>query len=172
MNTDLYNKTFLTERTALVPISQTDCNFIFELVNTVDWKKYIGDRNITSITDAKNYIKKIQDLPNTYFWTIKETQTQKPMGIITLMKRSNFDFFDLGFAFLDDFKNKGFAFEASEGIIKFIKQDLQLQTIYAITLPENLNSIKLLKKLAFSLQKEFTENEEKLLLYQLQLDQY
>lgn len=169
MITDLCHKSFLTKRTKLVPLDQVHRNFIFELVNTKDWKKFIGERNINSIADAENYISKIQTLPNTEYWVVEDNETKNPLGVITLMKRPHFDFFDLGFAFLDNFKNKGFAFEASEGIITALKQNSPLKSLHAITLSENHNSIKLLEKLKFSLLKELTENEENLFLYQLEL---
>jgi [ribosomal protein S5]-alanine N-acetyltransferase len=169
MITDLFNKLFLTKRTKLVPLDQVHRNFIFELVNTKDWKKFIGERNINSIADANNYISKIQTLPDTEYWVVEDNETKNSLGIITLMKRAHLDFYDLGFAFLDDFKGKGFAFEASEIIIKYIKENTSLKSLGAITLKENYNSIKLLEKLQFSFQKEFTENEENLFLYQLEL---
>ena len=170
MTTDLYT-TLQTQRTKLIPIQLSDSDFIYELVNTIDWKKYIVDRNVSSTTDAKNYITKIKTLPNTFFWTVLDTTTKIPIGIITLMKRPNFDYFDLGFAFLDNFKNKGYAFEASKAIINALQLNSHIDPLYAITLKENHNSIKLLEKLQFSLLKEFTENEENLLLYQIQLNE-
>ena len=37
----------------------TDDKFIFELLNSSDFIKYIGDRNIRTLNDAKLYINKI-----------------------------------------------------------------------------------------------------------------
>ena len=49
-------KKFETERLILKPTSEEDAEFIFELFNTPKWIKYIGDRNIKTLEDAKNYI--------------------------------------------------------------------------------------------------------------------
>ncbi len=43
------NKTFETERLILKPTSEEDAAFIFDLLNTPKWLKYIGDRNIKTV---------------------------------------------------------------------------------------------------------------------------
>jgi len=50
-------KIFETERLILKPTSIEDAEFIFELLNTPKWIKYIGDRNIKTIENARGYIK-------------------------------------------------------------------------------------------------------------------
>ena len=42
-------KIFETDRLILKPTSEEDAEFIFELLNTPKWLKYIGDRNVKSI---------------------------------------------------------------------------------------------------------------------------
>lgn len=49
-------KSFQTVRLILEPTSEKDAPFIFELMNTPKWIKYIGDRNVNSIEEAKEYI--------------------------------------------------------------------------------------------------------------------
>ena len=49
-------KTFETERLILKPTSEDDADFILELFNTPKWLKYIGDRNVKSVEQAKEYI--------------------------------------------------------------------------------------------------------------------
>ena len=55
-------KTFETERLFLKPMPLDDTELIFELINSPNWVKHIGDRNIKSIEDAKKYIQ-IKILP-------------------------------------------------------------------------------------------------------------
>lgn len=50
--------TFTTERLTIRPTSEEDAAFIFELLNTPKWIENIGDRNITSVELAKDYISK------------------------------------------------------------------------------------------------------------------
>ena len=55
---------YKTERLILNALCLTDTEFISELVNTQEWIKFIGDRNIRTKEDAKNYVQRIIDNPN------------------------------------------------------------------------------------------------------------
>jgi len=46
-----------TKRTTISRLSLDDAPFIFELVNTVEWLRNIGDRNIHNIEAAEQYLK-------------------------------------------------------------------------------------------------------------------
>lgn len=162
-------KTITSEKLILQPLSLEDGFFIYKLLNSDGWKKFIGDRNINSIEDAKNYIQKIQNLPETIYWVAHQKENNTPVGVITLMKRANFDFYDLGFAFLPEFSGRGYAFEASNVVLKAIKNETSLENVSAITLPENSKSIELLERLKMTFEKEIIENNETLFLYQLDL---
>ena len=50
---------YKTKRLTLKRLTPEDADFIFELVNTPAWIKYIGDRNIKSKENAANYIERI-----------------------------------------------------------------------------------------------------------------
>lgn len=50
-------KAFETERLVVKPTVEEDAEFIFELLNSPNWLKYIGTRNIASIESAREYIK-------------------------------------------------------------------------------------------------------------------
>ena len=50
-------KKYETERLIIKPTNTEDAKFIFEIMNTPKYHKYIGDRNIKSLEDAENYIK-------------------------------------------------------------------------------------------------------------------
>ena len=45
-----------TERLILKPTDKEDGEFIFKIMNTPKYYKYIGDRNIRTLEDAENYI--------------------------------------------------------------------------------------------------------------------
>lgn len=167
----LTQKTSSTERLLIQTFSLEHNYFVFELLNTDEWKRYIGDRNINNIDDANHYIHKILNSPDTIYWVINKKDNNKPIGIVTLIKRANFDFYDLGFAFLKDYSGCGFAFEASTEIIKIIQQETNLDFIKAITLPSNSRSIQLLERLNMSFEGEVIKKEELQLLYNLNLKQ-
>ncbi|WP_299887011.1 hypothetical protein [uncultured Lacinutrix sp.] len=49
-------KTLETEKLVLREFEQSDVEFVLTLLNSPNWLKFIGDKNIKSITEALNYI--------------------------------------------------------------------------------------------------------------------
>ena len=159
-----------TERLELREYTLKDAPLIFKLMNSEGWLKNIGDRNIKSLEDAeaymqKNYLRSYEKYGfGPYLVILKADGT--PIGSAGLYKRDNLEYPDVGFAFLPEFGNKGYALEASKAVMQFASENLKLQTIVGITLPENLSSIKLLKKLGLSEVGIYTyEDGEELLLF-------
>ena len=158
-------KEIQTERLLIRPIKLSDRDFIYSLVNTNGWLKYIGDRNIKNSGDAENYILKILENKNYYYNVFEIKETKEPIGIITFLKRDSQEFPDIGFALLPQYEKKGYTFEASK---KYLNEIIALnlyKKIIGITLPENYNSIKLLQRLGLEFESNFTERNETLSLY-------
>ncbi len=68
---------------------------------------------------------------------------------------------------LTNYEGIGLAHEASIEIIKLAKNVFKLDKLIAITTPDNVSSIKLLKKLGLTYEKKVIpfEDEEELLLF-------
>lgn len=156
-----------TQRLILSPLTINDKKFIRELVNTKGWLQFIGDRHVHSEEDAINYIKRILLQTTIQYWVVREKQKDTPVGIITFIKRNYLEHHDIGFAFLPQFSQKGFAFEATKAILDLLKNDENFSIILAVTKPENLRSIKLLQKLGFTESDKTTVNNEILQVYKL-----
>ena len=64
-------------------------------------------------------------------------------------------------------RKKGYGFESAFATMEFAKNQLKLERIVAITVPENVNSIKLLEKIGLSFEKmiQFVDDEEELMLF-------
>lgn len=142
----------ITPRLVIRSISEKDAAFILELLNSPTWLKYIGDRQILSLSEAEKYIHGIQKKTDTKYFVVEHKALNSPIGLLTLIKREYLEFPDFGFAFLPEFTGKGFAFEASQALIKLIK--LENPVLMAITTPLNQPSIKLLTKLNLFFFKE------------------
>src|SRR5690349_2790840 len=106
-----------TDRLILSEVSLGDTDFIFELLNTPQWIKYIGDKNIRTKNDAAAYIQKIKENTSANYWVVKRKEDHAPLGIVTFMKRDYLDYHDIGFAFLPQYGKKGYAFEASKKLL-------------------------------------------------------
>lgn len=154
-----------TERLFIRPLSKKDAQFIFELLNTERWIRYIGNRNIHSETDALAYIRKINENPDTTYHTVTLTETNVPIGLVTLIKRDYLDFRDIGFAFLPACSGKGYAYEAAKAVLENQAKSNNAETLLAVTLPDNTASIKLIEKLGLKFDRIIERDNESLYLY-------
>lgn len=153
-----------TPRLVLQPLSVTDADFILQLLNTEGWKQFIGNRLVTTVEDAAAYIERIAGNANTIYWVVRLKPNETPIGLVTLIKRDYLSHADIGFALLPEYTGKGHAYEATEAILKHAIE-MGETTLQAITLPENIMSINLLKKLGFVFEREIEEKAEKLQVF-------
>ncbi|SHJ14919.1 GNAT family N-acetyltransferase [Flavobacterium terrae] len=155
-----------TERVFSKPLDILDYEFIYKLLNTEGWKRFIGDRNIHSNEEAKLYIDKIEKAENIKYFVITEKKTHKKIGLFTIIKREFLNHPDIGFAFLPEFNGKGFAYETSKAFMEILSKEHS--GLSAITNLDNVNSIKLLKKLGLKFKEVINENDEQLNLFEIE----
>jgi [ribosomal protein S5]-alanine N-acetyltransferase len=154
-----------TARLTLQLISTDDHAFIRQLVNSKGWLAFIGDRNVHSTEDAIAYINKIINTKDLYYWVVKIKDTDTSAGIISFLKRSYLDHFDIGFAFLPQFHGFGYAYEAVKEVMQIVSKNPLHQTVLATTVPNNIKSIELLIKLGLKFEKEVEVEKDKLYVY-------
>lgn len=136
-----------------------DADFILELTNSEGWLRYIGDRGIRTLDDARRYI---DDGPRTLYrthgyglWRISRTDDPTPIGLCGLVRRNSLPGPDLGFAFLPAFWGAGYAREAACACLDFAREVLQLRELLAICQPDNAASLRLLEALGFERVERF-----------------
>lgn len=167
-------KTYETERLILKPITLEDSDFVYELLNSEKWLKYIGDRNVKTIEAAENYIKERmypQYEKGYYNYLIVNKLTGEKMGSCGVYRRDALEIPDIGFAFLEQYEGKGYAYEASSKIKELAKENLGLKKLSGITVEYNYSSRKLLEKLGLQFQKKFfmEGDSEELMYYETEL---
>lgn len=96
-----------TERLTLALLTDSDHEFVRELVNSSGWLEFIGDRNVHSTADALAYINRILNTQDLFYWVVRLKDGNTPIGIISFLKRSYLEHFDLGFAMLPSFNGVG-----------------------------------------------------------------
>ena len=159
-----------TERLTLRELDKTcDSTFVFELLNTPKFLKFIGDRNVRSREDAADFIE------NKYAASYREhgyglyavdlKQSGMPVGICGFVRRDTLPGPDLGFAFLPEFERQGFGIESADAVMRFGRENLGFTDVYAITSPDNDASGRLLEKLGFEFQEVIVSGDESLKLY-------
>lgn len=156
---------YQTGRLFLRTLTAADTAFIFELVNSAGWLKFIGDRKVHSMDDASAYIKKIQSNETVNYRVVTLQGTDTAIGIITFIKRNYLEHHDIGFAFLPAYAGQGYAFEAANAVLTGLLKSKEHSTILATTLAENNSSKRLLKKLGFVFSKEIIHEQDTLQLY-------
>jgi len=143
-----------TERLILRHFNTDDAPFILALLNEPAFLRYIGDKQVRTLEDARQYI--LNGPVATYerhgfgLYQVALKDNETPIGMCGLLKREELPQPDIGFAFLPDFWNKGFAFEAAAAVLSHARKRLQLDRILAIVNPDNEASMKLLEKLGFA----------------------
>ncbi len=154
-----------TNRLLIEPLTINDDHFIFELVNTEGWLQFIGNRNITSVAEAGAYIQTILENQNITYWVVRLSGSENKIGIVTFIKRDYLQHPDLGFAFLPQFCNKGYAYEAASAVLQQLFRQYRHPHILATTVPHNMNSIRLLEKMRFVFEEEMEIEKVKILVY-------
>jgi RimJ/RimL family protein N-acetyltransferase len=160
-----------TARLILCRLSTDDAPFILKLLNDPDWLKFIGDKGVRNLDDARNYIlngpiKSYNQFGFGLFLT-KLKEDDVPIGICGLLKREYLEEIDIGFAFLPQFRGKGYAVESAIAVLEYGKTTFGLKKIVAITQPDNIRSIQVLEKIGLEFQKitQLPDDDQELELY-------
>jgi RimJ/RimL family protein N-acetyltransferase len=161
---------YTTPRLEIHTLNLSDFQFIRELVNTPEWIKFIGERNVKSDEDAKIYIQKLLDHPAIHYWVVRLRETETRIGVVTLIKKQYLAHHDIGFAFLPRYGRSGYAREAVQEVLDQIAQSGGHTHILATTLKDNVSSIKLLEKLGLRFQEEIINENTPLAVYSVSID--
>lgn len=161
-----------TQRLELTLLQKEDAAFIQELVNTDGWIKFIGDRNIHSIADAEGYIEKIAANTNINYWVVKVKDENKPVGVISFIKRDYLKHWDIGFALLPREYGKGYAYEGAVCVLKHNAATGKHQQFLATVMKSNITSVKLLEKIGLNFEKEIIADAGPLMLFSAASEKY
>jgi len=144
-----------TERLVIRELdSAADAEFIFALLNSPKFIKYIGDRGVRSVEEAAAFIEdryKQSYRDHGYgLFTVCQKASNKQIGICGFVKREHFEHADIGFAFLPEFEGRGYGFESADSMLRYGRETLGFTHVLAITSQDNDVSGKLLTKLGFA----------------------
>src|SRR5262245_8975490 len=145
-----------TPRLILRRLELGDAPFILELLNDPSFLRYIGDKGVRNLDDAREYIRtgpmaSYERFGFGLFLTALR-EGGVPIGICGLLKRDSLEDVDVGFAFLPQYWSKGYAFESASAVLAYGRQELGLGRIVAITNPDNTASMRLLGKLGLQFE--------------------
>jgi RimJ/RimL family protein N-acetyltransferase len=142
-----------TERLRLREFNESDAAFVLRLVNEPSFLRYIGDRGVRSIEDARRYI---ADGPVSGYaryghglLCVIRKSDGAAVGMCGVLKRDTLPEPDVGFSFFPEHWSQGYAFESASAVMKHAREALRLGRILAITTIDNESSMRLLGKLGF-----------------------
>lgn len=140
-----------TERLTLRRLTVDDAEFVFALLNEPSWLRFIGDKGVRTLEDARAYIENgpmvMYERLGFGLYVTERRKDGVPMGMCGLIKRDGLDDVDIGFAFLPAYWGRGYAFEAAAAVMDYGRNVIGLTRIVAITAPDNESSARLLEKL-------------------------
>lgn len=150
----------LTQNLNIRRMQTDDAAFMLKLLNERSWLRFIGDRGVRTLDDARRYID--QGPVAMYarlgfgFYLVERREDGCLVGMCGLSKRDYLDDVDLGFAFLPEFWGQGYAYEAAAAVICHARQDLGLTRIVATTRLDNEPASALLQKLGLRFERIFS----------------
>jgi RimJ/RimL family protein N-acetyltransferase len=140
-----------TERLLLRELTLADAPFIVALLNDPDWVRFIGDRGVRTLEQARHYIDPgLHAMYEKYgygLWLVARRKDSVAMGMCGLIKREGLDDVDLGFATLPAFRGQGYTSEATAGTLRYARDVAGLRRLVAITTLDNHASIAVLERL-------------------------
>ena len=162
---------FETERLRLRRLEAGDAAFILRLVNEPSWLRFIGDRGVRNLDDARKYI---VDGPQRMYGTfgfglllVERSCDAVPLGLCGLIKRDTLPDVDIGYALLPEFWGNGYAREAAAATLRRARDTHRLERVVAITNPDNGPSGRLLASIGLRLEGlvRFAGSEQDLCLF-------
>jgi len=158
-----------TGRLVLREFTPDDAAFVHRLVNDPAFLRYIGDRGVRTLDDARRYI---AEWPVAGYardghglMCVVRKSDGAEVGMCGVLKRESLPDPDIGFSFLPDYRSQGYAFESAQAVLRHARDELGLGRILAITTQDNVPSMRLLDRLGFRFERLVTMGDEELRLF-------
>jgi len=165
-----------TDRLRIRHMDIDDAQFMLGLLNEPSWLRFIGDRGVRTIDDARTYILngpvEMVERLGYGFYIVELKETADRLGICGLAKRDFLDDPDIGFAFLPQYCGQGYAYEAAFAVLEYAKHAVGLHRVVATTRPDNVISANLLEKLGLRYERmvKHPDGDRELKLYSIAIN--
>lgn len=149
-----------TARLVLRPFDASDAAFIVDLLNDPAFLEFIGDRQVRTLEDARDYISRgpqaMYAAHGFGLYLVTVAATGDKAGMCGILKREALEHPDVGFAFLPAFRGQGYARESVEAVMSLATEVHGLTRLAAIVDPANTRSIALLQGAGFRTERRIT----------------
>lgn len=147
-------KNIRTERLLLRKFNENDAKGIFETwTNDSEVAKYMVWDSHENINETEEWLRKClskYDKLDIYNWGIELKSNRKLIGSISANKLENDnDCYEIGYAIGKEHWTKGYATEALNGVINFLKEEVGIKNFFCRHAKENKASGSVIKKVGF-----------------------
>jgi ribosomal-protein-alanine N-acetyltransferase len=152
-----------TERLILREFRTSDDKAMFELDSDLQVHQYLGNNPVTTIEQVQTYIANIQQqyLDNGIGrWITIEKSSDEIIGwaglkFITEYENNHINFHDVGYRLMPRYWGKGYATEATNAILKYGFETMNLKKIIGTVNAENKASRNVLEKCGLQFVEQF-----------------
>jgi RimJ/RimL family protein N-acetyltransferase len=149
----MIRKQLETERLRLRFFTHDDLPVMFALNTDPDVIKY-ADTPAKDIDEARQLLEEgpLYDYQIYGYgrFAVELKETGKVIGFCGIKYLPEIDLPEVGYRFLKEFWGKGIATEAAKACVEFAKNDLKVDKLVALIIPENIGSIKVAEKLGMT----------------------
>ncbi len=140
-----------TNRLTLRKLTEDDADFILGLLNQPSFLKFVGDKGVRTLDDARGYICEgpMASYAENGFglYLVARRDDRSSIGMCGLLRRPTLDDPDIGFGFIPESWSQGFATEASRAVLASARNLHRLERVVAITATNNESSKRVLEKI-------------------------
>ncbi len=144
----------MTDALTLRPLAETDAPFVLRLLTDAGWLRWIGDRGVHSLDEARAYVRKgPQAMAREHGAGLRLVEASGvAAGLCGLLVRDGHTGMDLGFAFLPEFRGRGLATQSGRMVLDDARERLGLARVSAFVSPGNAASVAVLTRLGFAFE--------------------
>ena len=158
-----------TERLYLRKFMIKDASALFKMNSNPNVLQYTGDVPFKNIKTTENFIKKYAhyDTYNMGRWAVCGKKKGEFLGWCGLKYHPEKDYVDVGYRFFEKHWNKGYATEATKGVLSYAFNVLRIQDVYAYVDVQNSRSMKVAEKSGLSFLKKVVHEDNLTNIYHI-----
>lgn len=175
MNIDDFKIVTPTQQLVLRPHTEEDATFMVELNSDPDVTTHTPDGPLAGPDVAKKIIHSLRQQfidRKIGRFIVEEPKTKKAIGWCGLKWLEETDEIDLGYRFLKETWGKGIATEAAHSCLNYGFNELHFSRITATVLPQNIASIKVLRKLGMRETRKVIEDGVTYLFFEITREEF
>ncbi len=164
-----------TPRLYLRQFSMDDLDDLFAIRSDPEVMRFIGESRPQSLDQVRDALENVISVWKQHGfgrWAIVHKGDEKLIGWCGLAFLDNTDEIEIGYGIAKEYWGKGLTTEAAVVSIKYGFEDLKLNRIVAVAMPENIASRRIMEKMGMRYEKTGYWYEAELVYYVIMRDEY